>query len=311
MYYFRICDNLEKKFLRGEPNLLDAFLIMAHEKPENLKLLLQQLDHTEHAFFIHIDQKSKLTEELIESWKIKSPITFVENKNVIWGAYSQIEAEMVLLEAAIKGDFNYYHLLSGIDFPIKSNQALQAFLQKNAGREFVQFQKEKISEKNFKRVKYYYLLQEYVGKKKNIFWAIQKISVLLQKAVGIDRTKKNRNFEEFQMGANWFSITNALAHYVVKQKLEIEQTFKYTQNGDELFLQTIILNSPFRQNLYHLKFDNSTESNLRYVYWENDTPKILSDTDFQRLKSGNEFFARKFDYQTSQGLINKLKSIIN
>ncbi|MBV7389864.1 beta-1,6-N-acetylglucosaminyltransferase [Enterococcus sp. ALS3] len=284
---------------------------MAHEKPENLKLLLQQLDYTEHAFFIHIDKKSKLTKELINSWKMKSPITFVENRNVIWGAYSQIEAEILLLEEAVKGNFNYYHLLSGIDFPIKSNEAMQAFLKKNDGKEFVQFQKEIINEKNLKRVKYYYFLQEYTGKKKNFFWAVQKISIILQKIIAIDRTKKSTYFKEFQMGANWFSITNELAHYVVQKKSEIEQTFKFTQNGDELFLQTIILNSPFRKSLYHLEFDNSTDSNLRYVSWENDTPKVLTEIDFQRLKSGNEFFARKFDDQISKALLNKIKKLIN
>jgi hypothetical protein len=44
------------------------------------------------------------------------------------GAYSQVRCELELLEAAVKDYHDYYHLLSGADLPIKSQDQIHKFL---------------------------------------------------------------------------------------------------------------------------------------------------------------------------------------
>lgn len=44
----------------------------------------------------------------------------------------------------------------------------------------------------------------------------------------------------FQKGDNWFSITDDLARFVLKKKLRIEQVFKYSCCGDELFCKRLL-----------------------------------------------------------------------
>ncbi len=58
--------------------------------------------------------------------------------DVGWGEDSQIECEMFLFnEAYKKGPFDYYHLLSGVDLPLKSNDYIHDFFDQNKGKEFV------------------------------------------------------------------------------------------------------------------------------------------------------------------------------
>lgn len=286
---------------------MHAYLIMVHEKPDFLKILLQRIDNPNNDIYIHIDSKASGFDEVeVAKWTSFSKIHFIKSKSVTWGAYSQIEVEINLLEEAILLNYEYYHLISGIDFPLKESNEVIDFFEQNKGKEFIQFQNKNLSKKNLNRVRYFYPFQEYVGKKKNFLWGFQKLLVLVQKLFHVDRTKKNKMFSQFQMGANWFSITHNLAKHVVSKKADIKKTFKYTINGDELFLQTIVVNSKFSNYLYHMEFDNSTESNTRFVKWENDTPIILNEHYYDRLKTGEECFARKFDKENSGKLIEML-----
>ncbi len=65
--------------------------------------------------------------------------------------------------------------------------------------------------------------------------------------------------------------------------------FSYSLCPDELFLQTIILNSPFATNVIN--------NNCRYTEWDQSSahPRILTVADFDKISSADKLFARKFD----------------
>lgn len=59
------------------------------------------------------------------------------------GGYSLVNAEMILLRKATEvGHYNHYHLLSGQDLPIQSQETIQKFFLKNSDKEFVGFDKD-------------------------------------------------------------------------------------------------------------------------------------------------------------------------
>lgn len=70
---------------------------------------------------------------------------------------------------------------------------------------------------------------------------------------------------KLQKGAQWFSISDELARYVVSLESWIQKTFKNTSCCDELFLQTIVVNSPFRKRLYYNKFDDNYCAIVRLI----------------------------------------------
>lgn len=107
-------------------------------------------------------------------------------------------------------------------------------------------------------------------------------------------------------GANWFSITDAFARYVLSSWNYYKKLFYFTQNSDELFLQTILMNSKFSENIY--KADNSCESNSRYVDWSRGNPYTFTIDDYELLMDTECMFARKFDTKIDGKLVDKVYS---
>ena len=102
-----------------------AYLIMAHHQFEILMIFLRLMDHERNDFYIHIDIKTKdIPIEKIRNSVKYSRIEFINRMSVNWGGYSQIECELNLLKQALRGEYDYYHLVSGIDMPIKTKNKI-------------------------------------------------------------------------------------------------------------------------------------------------------------------------------------------
>lgn len=283
--------------------LKHAYLLMIHKVDNGLKRLLELLDYAENDIYIHIDSKY-LNFEKNELKKLvkESRLYFVKRTNVIWGDYSQVNAELVLLREAINNEkYAYYHLLSGEDLPIKSQKYIHHFFSEHSGKEFINFQSEVFTFEN--RVRYYHLLQKYVGRGGFTFINfLEKTLLYFQKIIRINRSKNIF----FQKGANWFSITDNLARYVVKNEEWIRKHFKFTNCPDEIFLQTLVINSKFKDNLYHTKFDNSYSAIMRMIDWDRGRPYTFRISDFESIIYSDMLFCRKFQPSEDDAIIEKI-----
>lgn len=116
-----------------------AFLIMAHGSLPLLRVLLSMLDDERNDIFLHIDRKSDMLDGAEPLVLSKARLFLLEQRvDVRWGNLSQIKAEYVLFEEALKhGPYAYYHLLSGQDLPIKSQDYIHQFFEEHQGKEFV------------------------------------------------------------------------------------------------------------------------------------------------------------------------------
>lgn len=104
-----------------------AYLIIAHNKFEQLKMLCEMLDFEQNDIYMHID--AHVTDFDADSFRPSlrhSKMKFAERTRVNWGGYSQIQAELNLLKAAANSgeDYSYYHLLSGADLPLRPAQEI-------------------------------------------------------------------------------------------------------------------------------------------------------------------------------------------
>ncbi len=112
---------MEDALLKAVDMNKNAYLIMAHNEFHMLKKLLTELDDERNDIYIHIDKKTKYVDEsVIASWVKKSGVIFIPRMRIYWGHISIVKCELNLLRAAVKGNYHYYHLLSGVDFPLKS-----------------------------------------------------------------------------------------------------------------------------------------------------------------------------------------------
>lgn len=288
----------------------NAYLIMAHKQVELLSKLIYLLDDYDNDIYLHLDRKMKIdNKDLFKIFPKRSKLYIIKRENVNFGGYSQIELELELLKNAMNiEEYDYYHLLSGQDLPIKTNRQINDFLYKNKEKSFVKFDKEQNYDKFIPRVKYYHVFQEKLSEKNEIFKycfiAIEKFLLKLQKIIKIDRIKNSSKI--YHKGDNWFSITNELAKYLIEKESEIKKEYKYTMCADEIFLQTIICNSDLKnKKLYK-------NENLRYIDWKRGKPYIWKNNDLNELMGtqNNFLFARKFDYEVDTLVIDNICKLL-
>ena len=112
----------------------------------------------------------------------------------------------------------------------------------------------------------------------------------------------------FQKGANWFSITHALATYVLSQENWLRERYRSTFCADEIFLQTLVVNSPFRDTLPSDYFGDDHKTCLRYIDWQRGKPYSFRNEDYSELIATppEYLFARKFDYRTNAEVVDRL-----
>ena len=282
-----------------------AYLIIAHNDFYILKKLLELLDYEKNDIFIHVDAKAKDFDlEYFKNICKKSRIYFTERIKVFWGDYSMIKAELLLMNYATKkSNYKYYHLISGVDLPLKPAEDIYNFFD-DYNEDFINFN----NTDNSDRIKYYHN----TIKKRNSFYMIKhKFFIKIQKLFRINRLK-NTKFE-VKKGANWFSITDKAARYIISKNDFIEKHFKKSFCADEIFVQTILYNSDLKKNIYNLN-GNKDNIKIRYTDWTRGQPYTFDITDYDILMSSNAYFARKFSTvnkkqkQIVDKIYNKIKN---
>ncbi|MBQ0110815.1 MAG: glycosyl transferase [Oscillospiraceae bacterium] len=291
-------------------NLKHAYLIIAHKNDFTFYTLLSMLDDRRNDIFIHMNKKNKDFSPSDVYAKIeKSNVYFIKRMSVTWGGYSQIKTEVRLLAAATKqGQYAYYHLLSGEDLPIKSQDYIHKYLSNNVGTEYVGLSE---AQEGFEeRMGKYYFFQDKLGRRTGNMSFMQKIYSKLDgfsRAVQAKLKIKRNVGIHFAKGSNWFSITDGLARDVVSKRRFIKKTFKYTVCGDEEFLQTIVINS---EKWREKAVGDQMRGALRLIDWERGRPYIFRSEDYDLITKSDMLFARKFNAETDKEIIEKVRDYV-
>ncbi|MEI9947066.1 MAG: beta-1,6-N-acetylglucosaminyltransferase [Chitinophagaceae bacterium] len=279
-----------------------AVLILAHKDAAQTERLINRLQHPSLHLFIHVDKKSPLSKH-----SFSSPVTQIKNNiPVFWGDFSPVQATLNgMKEISEKlGVFDYFILLSGQDYPIKPTESLLQFLQQNKGSEFIDHHP--VTEDGWKAAmsRYQYF---YYRKNKNVWgWAFFAVVRTFMKITGI----KRKSPVPVWAGSQWFNISYAAFDYILKYTSanpELVSFMKRSNFTDELFFQTVLLNSPFK--------NNCVNNSLRYIHWneasmeENKSPGIIGIKDLAVIQQSPAFFARKFDAAVDSAILNELDKI--
>lgn len=299
-----------------------AFLIQAHQDVEQLYKLINALDSNDSSFYIHWDKKHErilLDSILYNTIKNKPNIFFVENINVYWGGVSMVLATIKLLKEAIKDkNIQYFHLLSGEDYPIKSFKYISNFFKNNQHNYLTYIPNESIMEYYINRYYFYdndfmdvrnsntgvkkYLIKSILLFIQRISWFfVQKIKIPIRKKISI----------KYYHGSNWFSFTNEAVSYILKRITEepwLLKRFKYTAVCDESFFIMLMMDNPqFKDSIINddlrLRMSDGSLNRGGYIYTEKDFDHIIKST---------ALFGRKFRTGISDELIlNINQKILN
>lgn len=276
-----------------------AILLLAHKNPKQLEELVHHFAK-DFDVYVHIDQKSNI--ELPTQFE---NVHIYSKFEVYWGSYTQILASLFLLEQAKQTNYQRYIFLSGTDLPIKSNNSIQEFFENNKF-EYLEWEKlpRKVWAKRYNggldRLSCYW--DNRVGDSTE-FQISDLVFVPIRFLQRLFGWKRNVPIELYG-GANWISITNDAVDYIFKfldDNPWYLKMFKHSECGDELFFQTILCNSEFK---------NTTKNQLlHYLEWEENAahPKTLRESDIPKLIKSDKLFARKFEY--NEGNISIFKNI--
>ncbi len=291
-----------------------AYLIMAHSNNYVLEKLILLVDDERNDIFIHVDKKTKDFDfAYYQTLVKKSRMYFTDRIDVYWAHKSQIETELLLYKAASSVQkYSFYHLLSGADLPLKSQDEIHHFFEQHSQTQFIG-----ITHYDYEKYKIHkiHLNRKYLRKKKSYTFAERlnrfygRLFLSLQKMIGLNYNSSYKG--EIRYGVNWASLTHEFVTYMLDQESWINKFFKYSLCGDEFYKQMLALNSSqFKNTLYNI--GDHAKGSQRFIDWERGTPYTYRVDDFDLLMNSSYMFARKFDEQIDKEIVdliyNKLKS---
>ena len=291
-----------------------AFLIQCHKNAEQINQLIEALSHPDIDFYIHVDRKSRIIQQ-INIYKSNVIILPEEERvDVRWGTFSQVEATLNLLKHSYKKKYAYYWLISGQDFPLISAKSITTKLSSTMGEyNFVNLFASKNNgakkSTNFDK-RNEIIFPAWLLKNDLKHRIIRRLWVEI--TGGYQHTfpiflRSNKNGLKYYFGSSWWCINCDFAGYIlnyIKVHPEYIKFFKKASCPDESFFQTLLMNS---------KFAFSRREYLHYIDWSegNSSPKTLKCSDLDKVFSSNKFMARKVDKDFDKEIITEILKRIN
>ena len=270
-----------------------AYLILAHNEPELLSLLIGRLDDARNDIYIPFDRKLTVLPEV----KTQHAGLYIlkDRVDVRWADVSMIEAEYKLFHAVVDSgcQYSHHHLISGVDLPLKNQDYIHSFFAQHQGKEFVGLHQRPMNRHADRALHYWHPFTRSFRGSGYVF-AIKRILrylvVQTQVLLGI---RRNTTIP-FHKGGQWVSITRKLIDYLLEQEDSALTIFSRTFGADEYFVPTLIWGTPFMNRL----FDAADESRgaMRYIGWRDDGQLIdFTPQDLPALQQTEYLFARKFN----------------
>lgn len=287
-----------------------AYIIVSHFKLEQTLQLFTRLNHKDSYFVFHISKKCEpqYYERLRAALKDHDNCFFSKRINVMWGEFSLVQAVLNAIDTLIESNvnFDYAFLLSGQDYPIKSHNDIVHTLSKNQGKQYLEY----IPFSGLNHISQW--IENYhfrVGKRR--FWHPHQRSdnliIAIYNFILSLFIPKNRKLPEnfiLYKGSTWWTLTRDCIEFLHQQTHSPEgkriiKFFKHTYHPAELYIQTILMNSKFREGIIN--------NDLRFILWpENDNghPKVLTEANYKDIISSDRLFARKFDTQIDATILD-------
>lgn len=319
-----------------------AFLLLVHKSPEQLSRLLLRLDDERFDFYIHVDAKSDIDAfSPVENHIKESKVYWVKNRvKTYFNDFSLVEATCNTVKLAWNtSNYLYYVLLTGQDYPIKSNDTIFKKLFDSypisyidmygvddayvAGVEWV------------KNIGYRYFsqamrknLQNLVG---NRFYYSSKGLVLkvfpkccdkLMTMLGYSPRKKIKGAGyTYSAGSHFWMLPDVAVHHVIDRydnDERLNSIFHHVAAPEESYFQTVL------STMHDLKlpqgmleqFDNPHKEMdnpaLRLIKWydcgmhTNGHPAIWKMSDKEEIDKAKALFARKFDMSIDSNIMDYL-----
>jgi len=287
-----------------------AFLVLAHTDPVQVGRLCRALDYRAR-IFVHLDAKTDIRPFLAQP--MSENVLFIKDRvRVSWAAFSQVEATLRLMRAALDSGHEFTHLmmLSGLDYPIKPLSTLHELLNQQPAHEFIRFI-------DATRTHYRIYFDHY--------WFLEANPALPTRLDRSIRHGLGRALRPFLKkpspaaigkvcwGSAYWALTSKCAAYILDFADSETDFVRWARSSfavDEHFFHTIVGNSDFcadSDGLFPYQGANTFQMASLHLVHES-MRKIHTEADFEALRDSDKFFVRKIVSGQSDRLVERLNA---
>jgi hypothetical protein len=273
-----------------------AYVISAYKLPAQLVRLVRRLAAPGVTFAVHVDRKTPraVVDEMV-SGTHGLAVTFLPRHVSHWGGFGHVRTSLKGIDHLYRAgvDFDYAVLLTGQDYPLRSPAGIAERLGAADGGSFMNW---------------WPLPYEPWGERGGVdrYEDWHFVTYSRKHLVLPLRRSIPHGLAPFGGGAYW-CFARPLVDYVqrfVTTSPDYVRFFEHVLIPDELFFQTLIMNSPLRETVVN--------DNLRYLDWSREpAPAVLGVGDLDRMLGSDKLFARKFDETVDRDVLDRLDDEID
>lgn len=272
-----------------------GFVILAHDRPEQIRKLCDVLAVDGNRVVIHYDTSAKPADrDAVKALAAENPnhVRVISKVHCVWGEWSLVEAVLQALKEfrSMPEPPDYVHLMSGADIPIRPLADLRAFLEENPDRDFIECCD--ISQRAWvkgglgrERFRFYFPFNFRTHRKtfdRLVRWQ-RKLKIRRKIPLGL----------QAHMGSQWWTLRWSTCAKVLgfgEEHPKVPRYFRSTWIPDESYFPTVVAKVVPKSEIADLQllFHHLTPSGRPYVF-HNDHLDVL-----RRLP---HFFARKISPQ--------------
>lgn len=318
------------------------YIVLAHKNPVQLRRLVERLDSAEARFYIHVDAPADISvfESALQFKERCIFLTGTQRLPITWGHVNMVKAVLHGINQILADQRQGYTvLLSGQDYPLKSNAYIQQFFQASYGTNFIEcfplpvtpqsavsvhgginratwIQAKRVSGSMDRLDDYTFFFsqrkgdyaklppifsKEFFRSPKNFRYAI---GLLRRHPINFIRLFSKRKFPaELKPfgGSQWWALPYEtilfLDQYSKTNPYFLEYN-NFTLVPDEIFFQTLVAN--------HFPAIAPPVTYANFMRSSGDRPATFTVADIQELTNNPCLFARKFDSDLDEQILNKL-----
>ena len=258
--------------------------LLAHERPDQVRRLIEALAHDEITIVLHVDARSP--HAVAEFVPPGSRVVLVENRiRVWWGHVHVVDAIVEVMRTARQLEPERFSLISGTCWPTRPPAEIVGRLCCDPAAGHVGA--EPLRAGWWGRLDRFHLARPAPKLvRMGVIWT------------SIRLPKRHRDRIPPAYGMNcWFDVRGDVLAWVLDHLAahpEYRRAFAFTHLADEIFFNTLLMDSPFRDELTVVVDPDQHLYGLRYIRWASGHhPELLTADDLEEAGHLDCTFARK------------------
>ena len=287
-----------------------AYICLCHTDPVFVAKTAKALNYELDGFFIHVDKKRDIS-PFVDACNGLNNVHFVKERiDNYWGGYNSIIATMRTIKLALStNDYDRFVLLQGQDYPLYSPKEIHNFFEANIDVEFCKAKNISVSKskKDYMKCCGLWLMDmphpSFIMKCIRFFF--HKFNTFGIK-YRLPTFKNGKEKWDVYHGWAQFALTRDCIKHILDTYENNAMYNKYMKHRfppDEIYIHTIIHNSPFRNNVSKdviiRRSGEETLLNLTYFEYPVYVTVFTDKEDYKWLKNTGCLFVRKVNSSSS------------